>query len=70
MESEVIRKLYSDPVSIVDRDYYTKMVDAAVDAINKYGDFEWFVTDDLGVAPWETSGPPWELDSTTSQIGA
>lgn len=21
-------------------------------------------------APWESPGPPWELDSTTSQIGA
>lgn len=27
----------------VDRSYYDKLVDAAIDTISKYGDFEWFV---------------------------
>lgn len=71
LESEMIRILYPNmPEKIVDLDYYTKLVDEAVESISKYGDFEWFVTDDLAIAPWETSGPPWELDNTTVQLGA
>lgn len=31
---------------IIDRSYYTKLVDDAVEAIGKYGDFEWFVSDE------------------------
>lgn len=30
----------------IDDSYYRKLVDDAVDAISKYGDFEWFVSDD------------------------
>ena len=30
----------------IDRSYYDKQVDAAVDAISQYGDFEWFISDD------------------------
>lgn len=60
LESEMIRILYPEhPEDIVDRDYYTKLVDAAVEAIDRYGDFEWFVSDDMGVAPWDSPGPPW-----------
>ena len=68
LESEVIRKVYSDPVSIVDRGYYTKLVDGAIDAINKYGDFEWFVSDDPGVAPWDSPGPPWDDGRTAFDV--
>ena len=71
LESEMIRVLYPNmPEKVVDLDYYTKLVDDAVESISSYGDFEWFVSDDISVAPWESPGPPWELDSTTSQIGA
>ena len=28
----------------IDRSYYNKLVDAAVEAISKYGDFEWFIS--------------------------
>ena len=31
---------------VIDRSYYIKLVDAAVEEIGKYGDFEWFVSDD------------------------
>lgn len=31
---------------IIDRSYYNKLVDDAVEAISKYGDYEWFVSDD------------------------
>ena len=68
MESEMIRALYPDPISIVDRDYYNKKVDEAVDAINKYGDFEWFVSDDPGIAPWDSPGPPWDEGPTAYDV--
>ena len=60
LESEMLRQLYPDPIKYVDRDYYTKLVDAAVETISKYGDFEWFVSDDEGVSP----GPPWDDEDT------
>lgn len=44
MESELIRSVGN--TDIVDRSYYNKLVDDAVDIISKYGDFEWFVSDD------------------------
>ena len=71
LESEMVRELYPEhPETVVDRDYYTKLVDEAVEAINKYGDFEWFVSEDPGIAPWDSPGPPWDLDDSTIQIGA
>lgn len=71
LESEMVRELYPEhPETVVDRDYYTKLVDEAVEAINKYGDFEWFVSQDPGIAPWDSPGPPWDLDDSTRQIGA
>ena len=30
----------------IDRSYYNKLVDDAVETISQYGDFEWFVSDD------------------------
>ena len=30
----------------IDRSYYDKQVDDAVETISQYGDFEWFVSDD------------------------
>lgn len=40
-ESEQIRTLGT--YDIVDRSYYTKLVDAAIDTISKFGDAEWFI---------------------------
>lgn len=45
LESESIRAL-PDAESYIDKSYYNKLVDDAVDAISKYCDFEWFVSDD------------------------
>ena len=45
LESESIRGL-ADAESYIDKSYYNKLVDDAVDAISKYCDFEWFVSDD------------------------
>lgn len=44
MESESIKLLGKEDV--IDRTYYNKLVDDAVEAISKYGDFEMFVSDD------------------------
>lgn len=56
LESEMVRELEKE--SDVDRSYHDAMVDAAVDTISEYGDFNWFVSDDpyipekKDVAPW------------------
>lgn len=44
LESEMIRDSGSE--DIIDKAYYNKLVDDAVDVISKYGDFEMFVSDD------------------------
>lgn len=49
LESEVVRS--SETEDNIDKSYYTKLVDDAVDAISEYGDFEWFVSDDPYVSP-------------------
>lgn len=43
MESETVRKLGIE--DIIDRTFYNKLVDDAVDTISEYGDFEWFQSD-------------------------
>lgn len=50
LESEKVYSLkeYRDNI---DRSYYNKLVDDAVDTISEYGDFEWFASD----APYEGS---------------
>ena len=44
LESEFVKTMGKEPT--IDRSYYDKLVDAAVDVISKYGDFEWFVSDE------------------------
>ena len=44
LESEVVRTLGKE--NDIDKSYYQSLVDDAVDNISKYGDFEWFVSDD------------------------
>lgn len=43
LESELVRDNCEDHI---DRSYYNSLVDAAVETISQYGDFEWFVSDD------------------------
>ena len=52
LESEMVREMNKE--MSIDRSYYDKMVDDAVETISKYGDFEWFVSDDPvpTVSPW------------------
>lgn len=44
LETETVTTLGKEDE--VDRRYYDALVDAAIDTISKYGDFEWFVSDD------------------------
>lgn len=56
LESETVKILGKE--DDIDLSYYNKMVDAAVEAISQYGDFEMFVSDD-DAAPWESPSEPW-----------
>lgn len=44
METEMVETLGKE--GVIDRCYYDKLVNDAKDAISKYGDFEWFVSED------------------------
>ena len=44
LESEMVKELSKEDT--IDRSYYDRLVDDAVDTISKYGDFEWFVSDE------------------------
>ncbi len=44
LESEMIKELGKE--EDIDRSYYDKLVDKAVESISKFGDFEWFVSDE------------------------
>lgn len=58
LESEMVKELGKE--ADIDRSYYDKLVDAAVQDISKYGDFEWFTSDDSGEPPWSSPEPPWD----------
>lgn len=61
MESEMVKILEKE--KFIDRSYYDRLVNEAVDTISKYGDFEWFTSDSLGVydntPPWYGPGEPY-----------
>ena len=42
----------------IDRSYYDKLVDAAVEAISQFGDFEYFASDDPYIGPPFYNGRP------------
>lgn len=44
LESEMVKALNKE--EDIDKSYYNKMVDEAVETISKYGDFEWFVSEE------------------------
>ena len=54
LESEMVYAM--NKRNDIDYSYFNKLVDDAVDTISKYGDFEWFVSDD----PVPDNTPPWE----------
>ena len=43
LEAEMVKELGKE--DDIDRSYYDKLVDAAVESISEFGDFEWFVDD-------------------------
>ncbi|MBO5906183.1 MAG: hypothetical protein J6Q84_07185 [Kiritimatiellae bacterium] len=49
LESEMVKNAGKE--ADIDRSYYDKLVDAAIDAIGKYGDFYWFVSDEPYISP-------------------
>ena len=49
MESETVQQFNLE--GTIDKSYYTRMVDEAIDDIKKYCDYEWFVSDDIYDAP-------------------
>ena len=51
----MVRDVSEDSIDI---SYFTKLVDDAVDTINKYGDSEWFTSDD----PYVPVNPPVYID--------
>ena len=51
LESEVVYSLHME--DDIDKTYFDKEVNEAVDEISKYGDFEWFAADDSGTPPWD-----------------
>lgn len=61
LESEMVKQLNKE--NDIDKSYYNKLVDAAIDTISKFGDFEWFVSDDPYISPWNSSEPPWDESS-------
>lgn len=51
MESEMVTALRKE--ANIDRSYYDKLVNDAIETINQYGDFEWFQSDDRFDVPPE-----------------
>lgn len=66
LESEEVKTLGKE--SYIDRSYYDKLVDEAVETISKYGDISWFTSEDpyIGPGPWfkedDPNEPPWYND--------
>ena len=56
LESEMVRKLGKE--SDIDRSYYDKLVDAAVETISQFGDFAYFASDDPYIGPPMYNGRP------------
>ena len=44
LESEMVKQLGKE--NDIDRSYYDKLVDEAIETISQYGDFEWFISKD------------------------
>lgn len=55
LESETVEKLGT--FEIIDEGHFIEMVDTAIETISKYGDFEWFASDDPYVPPKYVEGP-------------
>lgn len=58
LESEMVYQLHME--ESIDKAYFNKEVDDAIKEISKYGDFEWFASDDSGMPPWQKPDIPWD----------
>ena len=59
LESEMVKEFNKE--ADIDRSYYDAQVDAAVEAISEYGDFEWFASDEPYVRVTNDDLPPFDL---------
>ena len=57
-ESETVKELGQEDA--IDRSYYDRLVDEAVEEISGYGDFEWFASDEDDTPPWAGPSEPWD----------
>lgn len=60
LESEMVKQLKIE--NNIDRSYYDKLVDDAADNISKYGDLEWFISDDPYGPIFTDDDLPWYTD--------
>lgn len=61
LESERVKILGKE--DDIDISFYNEMVDDAIETISKFGDFEWFVSDDPYISPHFVDGHPVYPDS-------
>ena len=69
LESEMVKILGKE--DCIDRKYYDNLADAAATDISKYGDFEWFISEDpymQDTPPWFAPGEPYEEDRTPFDV--
>ena len=59
LEAEMVKELGKE--NDIDRSYYNKLVDAAVESISEYGNFEWFVSDIPYIKPEEEDICPFDV---------
>lgn len=60
LEAEMVKDM--GKIGDIDRSYYDRLVNDAVDTISNYGDFEWFVSDDPYVKKDVVDDLPWRED--------
>jgi hypothetical protein len=58
-DSSIINDL--DRFDDIDRSYYDKLVDDAVETMSQYGDVEWFISDDPVPPVCAFEDPPWKM---------
>lgn len=73
LEAEMVEVLGKE--DDIDRGYYDRLVDDAVETISSYGDFEQFISDDDvpfyiqdKVSPYDDADPPWDTDDKTFAV--
>lgn len=61
LESESVKALGKE--NDIDKSYYQKLVDEAIETISEYGDYEMFISDDvIEESPWQKPDEPFNTD--------